>query len=132
DRRPMAAPRRRRADRRRTAARNAVLCERRRARRRRPDEPGYRIRGTAKHRVKVVDESGAWEWRRFADLRPGDRVPLALDQLVGEPQEVRLPPLSEAYWTGEHHARAPRRMTSELAELVGYFMGDGSLHSRGI
>jgi ribonucleoside-diphosphate reductase alpha chain len=93
---------------------------------------GYRIRGTAKHRVKVVDESGVWEWRRFADLRPGDRVPLALDQLVGGPQEVRLPPLSEAYWTGEHHARAPRRMTPDLAELVGYFMGDGSLHSRGI
>ena len=29
-------------------------------------------------------------------------------------------------------ARAPRAMTPELAELVGYFMGDGSLHSRGI
>jgi len=93
---------------------------------------GYRIRGTAKHQVKVVDESGEWVWRHLSDLRSGDRIPLALDQLVGEPQEVRLPPLPEAYWTGEHHARAPRRMTPELAELVGYFMGDGSLHSRGI
>jgi ribonucleoside-diphosphate reductase alpha chain len=93
---------------------------------------GYRIRGTAKHRVKVVDDSGAWEWRRLADLRPGDRVPLALDQLFSDPRDVRLPPVPEAYWTGEHHARAPRQMTAELAELVGYFMGDGSLHSRGI
>ena len=45
---------------------------------------------------------------------------------------VNLPPLPEAYWAGEHHARAPRALTADLAELVGYFMGDGSLHSKGI
>ncbi len=93
---------------------------------------GYRLRGTAKHRVKIVDEHGEWMWRRLADLRTGDRVPLALDQLVGSPHAVALPPLPEAHWTGERHARAPEVMTSELAELIGYFMGDGSLHSRGI
>ena len=55
-----------------------------------------------------------------------------VDQLIGRPQTVPLPPLPEAYWTGEHHATVPREMTAELAELVGYFMGDGSLHSRGL
>ena len=45
--------------------------------------------GTTKHRIKVVDEAGEWVWRRFADLRPGDRVPLALGQLIGEPQRGR-------------------------------------------
>ncbi len=93
---------------------------------------GYRLRGTTKHRVKVVDEYGSWVWRHLADMQFGDRVPLALDQLVGEPQVVTLPPLPEAYWTGEWEAQAPREVTPELAELVGYFMGDGSLHSRGI
>ncbi len=93
---------------------------------------GYQLRGTAKHRIKVVDDGGEWVWRRLADIGAGDRVPLALNQLVGEPQHVPLPPLPEAYWTGEHHARAPRAMTAELAEFVGYFMGDGSLHSRSI
>ncbi len=93
---------------------------------------GYHIEGTPTHRIKVVDESGTWVWKRFADLAPGDRVPLALNQLVGGPRGVELPPLSEAYWTGEHHAHAPRSMTAELAEFIGYFMGDGSLHSRGI
>ncbi|MFP5319943.1 MAG: adenosylcobalamin-dependent ribonucleoside-diphosphate reductase [Acidimicrobiia bacterium] len=94
---------------------------------------GYRIQGTPTHRIKVVDPgTGAWVWRRFAELETGDLVPLALDQLVGEPAEVPLPPLPEAYWTGEHHVSVPRRMTAELAELVGYFMGDGSLHSRGL
>jgi ribonucleoside-diphosphate reductase alpha chain len=93
---------------------------------------GYRISGTTQHRIKVVDDTGAWVWRHFADLRPGDQVPLALGSLVGQPQEVNLPPISEAYWAGEHHVRVPRRMSAELAEFVGYFMGDGSLHSRGL
>ncbi len=94
---------------------------------------GYRIQGTPQHRVKVVNEAtGAWEWKRFADIAAGDLVPLALHQLVGEPQTVPLPPLPEAYWTGEHLLEVPRRMSPELAELVGYFMGDGSLQARGL
>ncbi|MGH2692746.1 MAG: vitamin B12-dependent ribonucleotide reductase, partial [Actinomycetota bacterium] len=93
---------------------------------------GYRIQGTPRHRVRVVQPDGVWVWKTFAEISEGDLVPLALDQLVGEPQEVKLPPLPEAYWTGEHHGHVPERVTPELAELVGYFMGDGSLHSRGI
>ena len=94
---------------------------------------GYRVQGTPQHRVKVVDSmTRAWEWKRFGDLREGDLVPLALNQLIGEPQDVPLPGLPEAYWTGEHHAEVPRTMSADLAELVGYFMGDGSLHARGL
>jgi adenosylcobalamin-dependent ribonucleoside-diphosphate reductase len=89
---------------------------------------GYRICGTTTHRVKVVDvDTGAFEWRRFADLQPGDLVPLALGSLVGEPQEVALPPLGDAGGAGEDHLEVPRSMTPALAELVGYFMGEGSL-----
>ncbi|MHB8718591.1 MAG: LAGLIDADG family homing endonuclease [Candidatus Dormibacteria bacterium] len=93
---------------------------------------GYRIQGTTMHRIKVVDAGGAWVWRRFADVRPGDRVPLLRSGLVGEPNAVPLPPLGERYWTEDHGARVPSIVTAELAELVGYFMGDGSLHSKGI
>ena len=93
---------------------------------------GYSVRGTTKHRIKVVDESGAWVWRRLADLRTGDRVPLSLDQLVGTRNEIVLPPLDEAHWTRDLHVRVPRSMTPDLAELVGYFMGDGSLHAKGL
>ena len=103
---------------------------------------GYRIQGTPTHRVKIVDQaSGEWQWKRFAEIEPGDLVPLALDQLVGEPRAVPLPPLpplpslpslAEASWTGEHHGAVTQVMTPALAELVGYFMGDGSLHSGGL
>ena len=93
---------------------------------------GYRIQGTATHRIKVVDAEGSWVWRRFAEIEKDDRVPLMLNGLVGEPQEVALPPLGELYWTADFRTRVPRRMTADLAEFVGYFMGDGSLHAKGL
>jgi ribonucleoside-diphosphate reductase alpha chain len=93
---------------------------------------GYQIKGTATHRIKVVDENGLWQWRRLADIRTGDRVPLMLGGLVGEPKTIELPPLADAYWTSDPDHHAPRVMSSDLAEFVGYFMGDGSLHTKGI
>ncbi|MGH8959539.1 MAG: LAGLIDADG family homing endonuclease, partial [Acidimicrobiia bacterium] len=93
---------------------------------------GYRIQGTPTHRIKVVSPEGEWVWKRFADLNEDDLVPLQIDQLVGQPQQVALPPLGDAHWTSDFTTRVPSTMTSDLAEFVGYFMGDGSLHSKGI
>ncbi len=94
---------------------------------------GYEIQGTLLHRIRVVDaSSGEWVWKRFADVAPGDVVPLAMNTQVGEPRPVRLPPLGELYWVAEHKTVVPRSVTPQLAELVGYFMGDGSLHSKGL
>ncbi|MGI8439356.1 MAG: adenosylcobalamin-dependent ribonucleoside-diphosphate reductase, partial [Thermoleophilaceae bacterium] len=93
---------------------------------------GYRIQGTPTHRIKVVDTEGDWVWRRMAELEPGDRVPLTLGGLVGESNEVALPPLGDLHWNADFRTRVPRSMTSDLAELVGYFMGDGSLHAKGL
>jgi ribonucleoside-diphosphate reductase alpha chain len=93
---------------------------------------GYRVQGTATHRIKVVDAEGNWVWRRFAEIKKDDRVPLMLNGLVGEPQAVELPPMGDIYWTADFRTRVPRRMTAELAEFVGYFMGDGSLHAKGL
>jgi ribonucleoside-diphosphate reductase alpha chain len=96
-------------------------------------EGGYKIRGTLAHRVKVVDPAtGAWEWKRLADIAPGDVVPMQMRTLVGEPRQVPLPVLDQAYYAGDRHLRVPDVITPELAELVGYFMGDGSLHAKGI
>jgi ribonucleoside-diphosphate reductase alpha chain len=93
---------------------------------------GYRIQGTPTHRIKIVGRDGNRVWRRFAEIREGDRVPLMLDSIVGEPQVVPLPPLGELHWTADVRTRVPRELTADLAELVGYFMGDGSLHAKGL
>ncbi|MBC7805995.1 MAG: vitamin B12-dependent ribonucleotide reductase, partial [Akkermansiaceae bacterium] len=93
---------------------------------------GYAIQGTNKHQIKVVDaKTGAWTWKRFDAIVPGDIAPLSMGQLTGTPQTVALPPLGEEYWTGDYTTRVPSNMTPDLAELIGYFMGDGSLHTKG-
>jgi adenosylcobalamin-dependent ribonucleoside-diphosphate reductase len=94
---------------------------------------GYEIQGTLQHRVRVVQPgTGEWVWKHLADVAPGDVVPLALNGLLGEPQVVKLPPLGELYWTCDRRTVVPRSVSPQLAEFVGYFMGDGSLHSKGL
>jgi ribonucleoside-diphosphate reductase alpha chain len=96
-------------------------------------EGGYKIQGTLTHRVKVVNPATSmWEWKRLADIEPGDLVPMQMRTLVGEPREIPLPVLDQAYYTGDRHVRVPETVIPELAEIVGYFMGDGSLHAKGI
>ncbi|QUX30529.1 vitamin B12-dependent ribonucleotide reductase [Nocardiopsis akebiae] len=94
---------------------------------------GYRLQGTHTHRIKVVSpQTGDWEWKRFADVVEGDVVPVQMGTLVGRPRRVVLPVLDQAYYTGDHGLFVPDAVDEELAEFVGYFTGDGSLHARGL
>ncbi|WP_232376226.1 vitamin B12-dependent ribonucleotide reductase [Amycolatopsis aidingensis] len=94
---------------------------------------GYRIQGTLAHRVKIVDPvTGAWVWKRLADIEASDVVPIQLNGLVGEPRRVSLPVLDQANYAGDRNVQVPEAVDEHLAELVGYFMGDGSLHAKGI
>ena len=98
---------------------------------------GYGIEGTTQHRIKVIDrETGAWEWKRFADLEAGDVVPLALNQLLGRHNRASLPaiPVSKA-GDGtdiESHLHVPSATTPQLAELAGYFIAEGSVSAKGL
>ena len=52
-------------------------------------EGGYKVQGTLAHRIKIVNPStGAWEWKRLADIAPGDLLPMQMRTLVGEPRHV--------------------------------------------
>ena len=93
---------------------------------------GFRIQGTPTHRIKVIDDHGNWVWRRMAEVSEGDTVPMMLGGMVGDPCEVPLPPLGELHWNADRRTCVPERMSPELAEFVGYFMGDGSLDAKGI
>ncbi len=111
-----------------------VLRERARAgrqRRHRPrlPHPGHDSApgegGRPSHRRVGVEALQRHHRRRPRPAGPGPAGRRAADR-------CRCRRCREAYWTGEHHVEAPRTMSAELAEIIGYFMGDGSLHSRGL
>jgi ribonucleoside-diphosphate reductase alpha chain len=94
---------------------------------------GYRIQGTLGHRIKVVDPgTGEWAWKRLADVATTDVLPVQLGTMVGPTRTVPLPVLDQAYYTSDRTVVVPDVVDAELAELVGYFMGDGSLHAKGL
>src|SRR5699024_3855350 len=47
-------------------------------------------------------------------------------------RRVPLPVLDQAYYAGDRDLYVPDAVDDELAEFVGYFMGDGSLHAKGL
>ncbi|MDO8553351.1 MAG: LAGLIDADG family homing endonuclease [Candidatus Micrarchaeota archaeon] len=93
---------------------------------------GYEIQGTLKHKIKVFDLEGNLVWKSFADIQKGDSVPLTMNTIFGESKSVILPPLSEMHWTADFETKVPKEMSAEFAEILGYFMGDGSLHAKGL
>ncbi len=94
---------------------------------------GYEIQGTEKHKIKIMNpNSGQLEWKRFDEVKEGDVVPLALNTIFGDEQNILLPPAPELHWNADFDFKTPATMTRELAILIGYFMGDGSLHSKGL
>jgi ribonucleotide reductase alpha subunit/intein/homing endonuclease len=88
---------------------------------------GYVLQGTDGHRVRVW-ENGKWVWRRLDELKPGMRIPIVAG-MIGAPQRVELdiPANKDPRCTD---VRFPSHITPELAYLVGFFMGDGSLKQR--
>jgi len=93
---------------------------------------GYTLQGTMEQAIRVVDAGGNWCWKQLPAVCANDWVPLRMGGMIGEANPVLLPPLPDAYWTSDYAAFVPRYVTADLAEFVGYFMGDGSLHSRSI
>lgn len=66
-------------------------------------------------------------------VRVGQIVPLPLadvSRMVA--REVPLPALDQCYYAGDPDVKVPDLVSPALAEVVGYFMGDGSLHAKGI
>lgn len=91
---------------------------------------GYTITGTPQHRIKIIDNSGKLQWKRLGELTKGDYSPLYLKQRIGKTQIVNLPELPKLHFNCNQETTVPKTMTPDLAELIGYFMGDGSIHDK--
>ncbi|MGH2397424.1 MAG: LAGLIDADG family homing endonuclease, partial [bacterium] len=98
---------------------------------------GFKIVGTAEHRLLAVGGDGLYQWRRIGEIRDGDWLILKPGSWMGG--ETRLPEFAFTQKAGRNATsfraaeyRLPRELTPELAELVGLYIGDGSNHRDGI
>ena len=96
---------------------------------------GFELRVTPDHRILVANEEG-FVWRESADLVSGDWIV----QVTGTAESTPYP-LPPIVWSSNPRAKrgeqrvslqVPRKMSEELAEFLGRFMGDGSIsHTHG-
>ncbi len=98
---------------------------------------GYSITGTNEHKLVIVNNQGDFEWRRIGELKKGDWTVLNVGDWLGKNNE--LPKFVFKQKKGKNKTsfkanifRLPKELSSELAELIGFYIGDGSNHRDGI
>ncbi|MCA1631576.1 MAG: Hint domain-containing protein [Acidobacteria bacterium] len=88
---------------------------------------GYSLRATSFHRIRVLDASGSYVWRRIRDLAPGDCVAVQPGRgLHGDLPYVELPPPVSTHFNNNKELTTPRFAEEGLAEFMGYLAGDGT------
>lgn len=80
---------------------------------------GHELKGTWKHQLRVITAAGDYSWRRMEEIQPDDIVVLRLggheDVLKDKPLIPMVGTDGETTW----------RMDDNLAEIVGFYMGNG-------
>ncbi|PIP67618.1 MAG: ribonucleoside-diphosphate reductase, adenosylcobalamin-dependent [Candidatus Omnitrophica bacterium CG22_combo_CG10-13_8_21_14_all_43_16] len=99
---------------------------------------GYSIKGTAEHKLLVVAENGEYMWREIGSIKPGDWVAMKpCNKLEGGNNKLPVfkyvsKPILNSGQFKTQKVDLPEKLTVELAELIGIYIGDGSNHRDGI
>lgn len=85
---------------------------------------GYSVEGTSNHRVKVLTESGTVDWKYLDEMVPGDFIAVNRTTDLWPSERVLLTP----FWNkrGYKEVQFPLHLDLDLANLMGYLVGDGS------
>ncbi|PSP15201.1 hypothetical protein BRC62_08105, partial [Halobacteriales archaeon QH_10_67_13] len=92
-------------------------------------EGGFSVAATPNHRFRTLTENGEYAWKEADDFESGDRILLQRDTFDGGSRFSLDTSERENYYRNtDEQLELPDRMTPELAEFLGYFMGDGYVH----
>ncbi len=86
-------------------------------------QDGYRFTGTLNHKIRVIDKDGRYIWKRLIEIERGDWVVLQKDTFMGE--TVVFSPFDKKFHFNVKLCNLPKKMNKDLAELFGYYIGDG-------
>jgi len=88
-------------------------------------EIGTEVKATYNHQIAVIDARGQLNWKTAETIRPGDWLVHVLGGHCGE--DAELPEFKENVHFNTKQIRLPKKMSQELAELLGIYMADGCI-----
>jgi ribonucleotide reductase alpha subunit len=92
-------------------------------------EGGFNVAATPNHRFRTLTEDGGYAWKEADDFEPGDRIVLQRGTFDGDSRVSLDTSERESYYHNtDEDLELPEQMTPELAEFLGYFVGDGYVH----
>jgi ribonucleotide reductase alpha subunit len=90
---------------------------------------GFRVTSTFGHRFRTITEDGGYQWKEAREFEPGDRIVLQRGTFDGGDRPSLDTSERDSYHGNtSDELTLPEEMTPELAEFLGYYMGDGYVH----
>ncbi|HUJ44449.1 MAG TPA: ATP-dependent RecD-like DNA helicase [Opitutaceae bacterium] len=91
---------------------------------------GFHLTGSHRHPVLVYSpEAVRLVWRKLPKIRPGDYVPIRRGMAMFPRAEVRIAYRPRAYRL-RRRISLPKTVSTDIARLLGYLVGDGSYAER--
>ncbi|MFC1620860.1 adenosylcobalamin-dependent ribonucleoside-diphosphate reductase [Candidatus Omnitrophota bacterium] len=87
---------------------------------------GYKFTATLNHKIRVIDSEGNYVWRELKDVEEGDWVALQMDTFTGK--RLKFEKFIRDFHFNAKTCSLPSEMDMGLAELIGYYIGDGCFH----
>ena len=89
-------------------------------------ESGFNIAATPNHRFRTLSSDGTYTWKEAGKFESGDRIILQRNTFdAGSRVSLEANERADDAQDTTEGPELPGRMTSELAEFLGYFMGSG-------
>ncbi|MBU4149225.1 MAG: intein-containing adenosylcobalamin-dependent ribonucleoside-diphosphate reductase, partial [Candidatus Omnitrophica bacterium] len=87
---------------------------------------GYGFTATLDHKIRVIDDEGNYVWRELRDVKNGDWVALQMNTFIGK--RLSFEKFTRGFHFNAKTCILPAEMSIGLAELIGYYIGDGCFH----
>ena len=90
---------------------------------------GFSVASTPNHRFRTIDEDGGYVWKEAGEFEAGDTILLQRGTFDGGRRTVLDTSERNSFYHNTNESLSlPEEMTPELAEFLGYYMGDGYVH----
>jgi ribonucleoside-diphosphate reductase alpha chain len=100
-------------------------------------EDGYQIEGTPNHKIRVITSDGDYVWKKLDEIIINDQLALRKggheELLENKPYiKLNIVPKYENEYHNRLQTKSPEYLDERLAFIIGCYMGDGTIHDKGL